>query len=1171
MPLCEQPVPETDARLLLLNDDDPEFKDKNGDNHVDPPPAPGQQPNQQQQRDENHATSVAAVAGRPSVDTFGIYQEFDAIEQLSANGDGRDGDELGLTPNSGDINVSQDVGRGDGGGSAASSGHADTHPNYVHQQQRPPYHHCIAVLDEKDSTELNSASAAPLGFVPQPGDENTTVAHPGLSASSDEKRAALRSCFSTSSSSISPLVLPSPSKLLSDGDYGVAVGDEKSDTPPPSSTVPSMSLAAVTASSTTTQSQCKTPPPRASHLPWRVSSPPNSSAAMLNGDPLSTTETSAGHSYMRETSDGASASEDRNTFSATDWKQEQQQHSASIMEQTWAPASSAIHGPTLLSTWDDLRSSPFDDHSGSSKPSFPTATYNGAPVSLASYVTSNNIAAGSHSFGATAWPSESGSGYNQSSPYPSSPIRLDDPAVLAEYARYPSHKVASPMHDPLPPQFSSSSSGGFHSYLHSGYYSGPPGLRSPSYASSMDVYQSTRTGSGSGGQFLHSASGPGPSYSHGFSTPILPSYDRMPSSVLMGGSDTFSSPTVPSNSLYNPTSISAFLPPFNMSGNNNGISPASYNGSKGSSSYPQDPLSPSSIQQYATFTAAMGRTMTKQEMQATDPDPKFCHNCKTTATPSWRRCPQGRILLCNACGLYQKLHGKARPFFRSKDGTIKIHRTLPEHDPCAFCKTTQTPVWRKGPDNLLICNGCSLIARHGKSLVRPSPASNDVSFDGNGAVSSTSARPSLSSASVSASPSVSTGKRSRARSGKSLARSETPFDQHYDTMSGNLSPPPSELHKSRFKSSSSSSRRSFHQRRNNRSAGRGSTTATTAPVPNSVHETAVSRMSTKCRPARKKKNSSSSSRRVLCDDTVADEASMPISMSMADQPTSGGRSYPLSIGLSQGYKSGADDGEGYGVFGDVGSYDGGDARGGEMGYDMNDWRQQRQHPSLSPLPFYPDDAEPFLPSPEGSHGGNHGGIGAAFERHQQQQQQGQLPSRSKSALYSSRSYPTQPHYGHQHHQRQQGQQHHYNCQQQYDRQPEGHRVHPTPPSDFPYSPSVANGIQSEAVTAPVPTAVVSTTVGSGANTMTEAPVRPASSSLSAIPNSSKEPMLPSTSLRQGESTSTGKNTVCIKHEGIDDDENGVEEEEAVDGEGKAASVTNTGSDLSSAEEYDSDE
>ncbi|KAI8374535.1 uncharacterized protein BYT42DRAFT_499993, partial [Radiomyces spectabilis] len=37
-----------------------------------------------------------------------------------------------------------------------------------------------------------------------------------------------------------------------------------------------------------------------------------------------------------------------------------------------------------------------------------------------------------------------------------------------------------------------------------------------------------------------------------------------------------------------------------------------------------------------------------------------CANCGTTTTPLWRRNPQGQPL-CNACGLFLKLHGVVRP------------------------------------------------------------------------------------------------------------------------------------------------------------------------------------------------------------------------------------------------------------------------------------------------------------------------------------------------------------------------------------------------------------------------------------------------------------------------------------------------------------------------------
>ncbi|KAG7927582.1 hypothetical protein KL925_001940 [Ogataea polymorpha] len=51
-----------------------------------------------------------------------------------------------------------------------------------------------------------------------------------------------------------------------------------------------------------------------------------------------------------------------------------------------------------------------------------------------------------------------------------------------------------------------------------------------------------------------------------------------------------------------------------------------------------------------------------------------CTNCSTTVTPLWRRNEYGQTI-CNACGLYYKLHGKHRPV-KLKKSTIRRRKKL---------------------------------------------------------------------------------------------------------------------------------------------------------------------------------------------------------------------------------------------------------------------------------------------------------------------------------------------------------------------------------------------------------------------------------------------------------------------------------------------------------------
>ncbi|KAF9792702.1 hypothetical protein BJ322DRAFT_68674 [Thelephora terrestris] len=57
-----------------------------------------------------------------------------------------------------------------------------------------------------------------------------------------------------------------------------------------------------------------------------------------------------------------------------------------------------------------------------------------------------------------------------------------------------------------------------------------------------------------------------------------------------------------------------------------------------------------------------------------DPSVTVCRNCQTTNTPLWRRDPEGQPL-CNACGLFYKLHGVVRPQSLKTDVIKKRNRS----------------------------------------------------------------------------------------------------------------------------------------------------------------------------------------------------------------------------------------------------------------------------------------------------------------------------------------------------------------------------------------------------------------------------------------------------------------------------------------------------------------
>jgi formylmethanofuran dehydrogenase subunit E len=93
-----------------------------------------------------------------------------------------------------------------------------------------------------------------------------------------------------------------------------------------------------------------------------------------------------------------------------------------------------------------------------------------------------------------------------------------------------------------------------------------------------------------------------------------------------------------------------------------------------------------------------------------------CTNCHVMKTPSWRKSPCGNNILCNACGLYEKLHGAPRPYSVNHEGKTKAVKREFIAVPCSMCRSVIQTFKRVEMGGKVICESCYYLNKYQKRV-----------------------------------------------------------------------------------------------------------------------------------------------------------------------------------------------------------------------------------------------------------------------------------------------------------------------------------------------------------------------------------------------------------------------------------------------------------------------